>query len=463
MSTRPPSSQPDMPPRAPLHPATLLTPPITTGPALHRSVRHAYPACPAPRLVATARSDDPSHSLPVHPDHSPRPGYVTPPPKSTGLSVPSASLPCPTTHPVPVIHPSPDYPPRSSSANSPTPTTLPSAIRMPAHPDYPAPHRVQPGPTTQTASAPAQIRQPTLPHKPPDTSPTRLLSPRHLQPIPDKPSPYAPAHPLTTGRAQSPRPLPAPTARRHPDSSHPSTTNQPIATPILPHRQPSSPLAIHSPLRLPSSVRAAIIPSLLDYPPRRIATQLLPTSDGPSQATLNQVRPPPTDSPTHVFASHFTPTTRVLAASTHSLPCRLPGAGPTSSNPTRLPRPFQHGSAPPASTSRPSHLVPSLHTDHPPHYLAPLTPHRLPPSSLHPTGPLPTNRPNSSRHIPTNQARPDQPLSTPQPVPPHDPPPINTSRPDYLTRLASTLIPPTVHSHPCNRSTKERERNVPSV
>src|SRR4029453_18118383 len=161
MPSRLHSSQPDMPPRAPLHPATLPTPPttpelhlptppITTGPALHRSVRHAYPACPAPRQVATARSDDPSHSLPVHPDHSPRPGYVTPPPKSTGLSVPSASLPCPTTlpsasptcpSPPPITSPALPIPARlpspRPSANSPTPTTLPSAIRMRAHPDYP--------------------------------------------------------------------------------------------------------------------------------------------------------------------------------------------------------------------------------------------------------------------------------------------------------------------------------------
>src|SRR4029434_2261270 len=96
----------------------------------------------------------------------------------------------------------------------------------------------------------------------------------------------------------------------------------------------------------------------------------------------------------------FTPTTRVLAASTHSLPCRLPGAGPTSSNPTRLPRPFQHGSAPPASTSRPSPLVPSPHTDHTPHHLA---------QSLHTDFP----RQVCTRSVPF---RPDYP---PQVVPPH--------------------------------------------
>src|SRR4029453_10641761 len=140
MPSRLHSTQPDMPPRAPLHPATLPTPPttpelhlptppITTGPALHRSVRHAYPACPAPRLVATARSDDPSHSLPVHPDHSPRPGYVPPPPKSTTHAAPASSRSCPNrqVYPYPP-RVSPARPPIPSRSYTPAPTTLPAPL-----------------------------------------------------------------------------------------------------------------------------------------------------------------------------------------------------------------------------------------------------------------------------------------------------------------------------------------------
>jgi len=318
MSTRPPSSQPDMPPRAPVHPATLLTPPITAVPALHRSVRHAYPACPAPRLVAQARPDNPvlSAAPPIppspttHPDPAtsrPRPnrqGYPYPPRVSPARPpIPSRShTPAPTTLPAPIRQLAQsthiDYPPQRHlhacpsrlPGTSPTstlrsdsnPTTRPNdpraytpriafnPARQPtAIPSKPTTHiaprtsRHQPDSPTQPASPAAHPRQAislrsgASPHDSPaqltpiaarSDKPPRAASYTYRS-LSDRPSPIAPS----TSRSDFP-------ARRHPDASHPSTTNQPIATPILPHRQPSSPLAIHSPLRLPSSVRAAIVP-----------------------------------------------------------------------------------------------------------------------------------------------------------------------------------------------------------
>jgi len=389
MSTRPPSSQPDMPPRAPVHPATLPTPPITTGPALHRSVRHAYPACPAPRLVATARSDDPSHSLPVHPDHSPRPGYVTPPPKSTTHAAPATSRSCPNRQ----VYP---YPPRVSPARPPipsrsyTPARLPPPrlIRQLAHPDYPPQRhshacpsrlpcpasrstrpdnsdRLRSSPNSTTHVAPRTSRhQPDSPTQPasPTAHPRQAISLRSGASPHDRPSPIAPS----TSRSDFP-------TRRHPDASHPSTTNQPIATPILPHRQPSSPLAIHSPLRLPSSVRAAIIPS-----PSRLPA---PTH---RNATTAHIRRPLPGHPQSGQASPYRlphPCLRFPFHPDHPSPCRihpLPSLPTTRSRPDFLqPNP----TAPPV----PTRFCPAR-VDIPTQSSSPITPHR-PPSPL----PCPTH------------------------------------------------------------------------
>src|SRR4030095_4342273 len=183
-------------------------PPCSSRPLTPTRLRHA-PA-QIDRSIRTLREsplpDYPPLRFPHLSTPPPPPLRESPLPDSPPIGFPNLSIP--TTH-------------QLSRSAHPGPTTLPAPLRQLAHPDYPPPrhshacpsrlispvHRrttptrlpgpsillpIRPASTTQTASAPAQIRQPTLPHKPPDTSPTRLLSPRHLQPIPHKPSPSQP-------------------------------------------------------------------------------------------------------------------------------------------------------------------------------------------------------------------------------------------------------------------------------
>jgi hypothetical protein len=359
MSTRPPSSQPDMPPRAPLHPATLPTPPITTGPALHRSVRHAYPACPAPRLVATARSDDPSHSLPVHPDHSPRPGYVTPPPKSTGLSVPSASLPCPTTHPVPVIHPSPDYPPQRHSHAC--PSRLPCPASRSTRPDNSDRLRSSPNPTTHVAPQTSR-HQPDSPTQPasPTAHPRQAISLRSGASPHDRPSPIAPS----TSRSDCPTP----------PGFIPSLYDQPThcdPDPSAPTTQLSPRHSLTAPTTQLSTSRDHPLPSRLPAPTHRNATTAHIRRPLPGHPQSGQASPYRLPHPCLRFPFH----------PDHPSSCRihpLPSLPTTRSRPDFLqPNP----TAPPV----PTRFCPAR-VDIPTQSSSPITPHR-PPSPL----PCPTH------------------------------------------------------------------------
>jgi len=353
MSTRPPSSQPDMPPRAPVHPATLLTPPITAVPALHRSVRHAYPACPAPRLVAQARPDNPVLSaappIPPSPTTHPDPATSRPRPNRQGYPYPPRV--------------SPARPPIPSRSYTPAPTTLPAPIRQLAqstHIDYPPQRHLHACPSRLPGTSPTSTlrsdsnpttrpndpraytpriafnpaRQPTaIPSKP-----TTHIAPRTSRHQPDSPTqPASPtAHPrqaISLRSGASPHDSPAQPTSTTARSDKPPRAASYTYRSLIRQAEPNRP--VHFPLRLPCPTPPGCIPSLYDQP-----THCDPNPSAPTTQL----------SPRHSLTA---PTTQLSTSRDRPATSRLTKPAPT--NPYRRHNPsrhtIRHRSTPPVPTT----------------------------------------------------------------------------------------------------------------
>jgi len=353
MSTRPPSSQPDMPPRAPLHPATLLTPPITAGPTLHRSVRHAYPVGPHPRLVATARPDNPVLSaappIPPSPTTHPDPATSRPRPNRQGYPYPPRV--------------SPARPPIPSRSYTPAPTTLPAPIRQLAqstHIDYPPQRHLHACPSRLPGTSPTSTlrsdsnpttrpndpraytpriafnpaRQPTaIPSKP-----TTHIAPRTSRHQPDSPTqPASPtAHPrqaISLHSGASPHDSPAQPTSTTARSDKPPRAASYTYRSLIRQAEPNRP--VHFPLRLPCPTPPGCIPSLYDQP-----THCDPNPSAPTTQL----------SPRHSLTA---PTTQLSTSRDRPATSRLTKPAPT--NPYRRHNPsrhtIRHRSTPPVPTT----------------------------------------------------------------------------------------------------------------